>query len=269
MQVAGGGAGSVEGGAGGGGSGGMGWGSGGSGANGKVIVYLGSGATATNSESKSVTITVQAPTITPTPTNVSAVPTTDCTNGNSITLSWTSGPEADYFIVYKDNVSLPPVFISPVVDSLPLNDNSTHTYYVVAHSSLGYSASSTIVSAAANQCPPAQQPVSDLTPSSTCTYSQPANDPGDNNVYVNRNTIWTLNLDISTTTVPTNVHTDWMGTNISGTISTPVMTLEKIYSTVGLKEITASVTGNFGDIPFSSSCSTSTIVKVYSGTGQI
>ena len=255
---------------GGGGGGASGWnglvGYGGAGARGAVAISL-SGGIATNSETKSITVAVQTPTVTATPTNVAATPTINCSN--NINLSWVSGPEADYFDIYRDGLFIANVLYSPLVDSLQLNDNSTHTYYVVAHSSLGYSASSSVVSAAANQCPPAQQPVSDLTPSSTCTYSQPANDPGDNNVYVNRNTIWALNLDISTTTVPTNVHTDWTGTNISGTISTPGMTLEKIYSTVGLKEITASVTGNFGDIPFSSSCSTSTIVKVYSGTGQI
>ena len=89
---------------------------------------------------------------------------------------------------------------------------------------------------------------------STCAPSQ---------TFVNRNTTWTIEPYASGTTITNRI---WSGTNVSET-SGP--TLNKIYTTVGLKYINATTTGIHADgiTPFTSSCYATTTMKLDPGTG--
>lgn len=105
------------------------------------------------------------------------------------------------------------------------------------------------------------------TPKSTCTPTQSGNAEGDNNLYVNRSTTWTLTNNIGS---PGSVV--WSGTNISSPVTTPGNQLNKIYTTVGTKIInaTTTITRSSDGTTYTSTCSTSTLIKLDSGSsGEI
>ncbi|MFH0755413.1 MAG: hypothetical protein V1910_01975, partial [bacterium] len=93
---------------------------------------------------------------------------------------------------------------------------------------------------------------------STCTSSQN---------YVNKTTIWTVNPVFGTET-PKNIKTKWSGTDIIESTKDGLM-FNKIYVTVGKKDIRAEVSGDFeGGGSFTSICTTTTIMKLDSGTND-
>ena len=84
--------------------------------------------------------------------------------------------------------------------------------------------------------------------------------------YINRNTTWTVNLtNASGATITNRV---WNGTDVPQTSG---LTVDKIYTTVGTKTMNATTTGTRADdSPFVSTCSTTTIMKLDSGSsGEI
>lgn len=104
--------------------------------------------------------------------------------------------------------------------------------------------------------------------STTCIGTQAGSPPG--NIFVNKNMTWTVNLGIAGVT---NVQTKWWGTNI-GSVASPINisgnSIDKIYTTVGRKDIDVLISGyypdgvtTFSDIP----CSSSTVVEVDEGSG--
>ncbi len=102
-------------------------------------------------------------------------------------------------------------------------------------------------------------------PASICTVTQTGNEPGDNNIYLNRNTIWKI-----TNTAGDPQSTLWIGTNLLKN-RTSGDTLNKIYTTVGQKMINAFTTVIRPDgTLFSSDCSATTTVRLDTGTsGEI
>jgi hypothetical protein len=99
-------------------------------------------------------------------------------------------------------------------------------------------------------------------PKSICTPSQLG---GDNNIYVNRNTLW----KVSPYPEGEIIERKWGGTNISG--EQTGTEFNKIYTTIGPKIIYATTTGKFLDgSSFTSVCTATTTVKLDSGTsGEI
>jgi hypothetical protein len=242
---------------GGGGGSASGWngqvgGGGGAGAKGRVVITSGSGGTGINSETKIITVSVIVLkfSTTTTPTNLFATP-----NNCNINLSWSSSESGDTFKIYKDGVSIatdiPDKFYNV---TLSPGDTTVHTYYVVANNSLsGDSASSNSVPAKAIQCTVANQPISTSTISSTCIASQ-----GTSTImYVGDTTRWTVLFDISKNVASSSVKSQWIGNYIAQTGIIPGFVLDKVYSTVGLKFVDATTTGNLGDAsstPFISHC---------------
>jgi hypothetical protein len=215
------------------------------------------------STTTSKTVGVRPATTTP-PTNVTAVSATT-TNCGEIAINWTSS--APNHILYKDDVQIASgdsaTLSLPYID-LP-GDGIVHTYYVIAFDIFtGYSASSTVVSASATPCVIPTIPIIDVPITSDCAPSQGTSTL----MYVNRNTTWTVNLSTSTSNLR-NIFTDWSGTNIPGTLNIPGLTFDKIYTTVGLKNITAHTTGEYlsSGNTFFADCSTSTLMKLDPGTG--
>ena len=104
---------------------------------------------------------------------------------------------------------------------------------------------------------PDQSPVT-----STCTPSQ---SDGGIDMYINKDTTWTVGLSTSTSETPT---TTWSGTNITNAITQSGLSLVKVYTTVGKKTIYATTIGTYNDgtTTFSSFCSTSTIMEANNGT---
>ncbi len=97
--------------------------------------------------------------------------------------------------------------------------------------------------------------------SSGCTAMQAGNAAGDANIYVNKNMTWTVNLSATGTTITSR---KWSGTNvpeITGSV------LNKIYTTVGKKNIQVKTTGTVNGKPFVSTCHATTTVKLAPGTG--
>jgi len=94
---------------------------------------------------------------------------------------------------------------------------------------------------------------------SNCTPLQGAS----STIYVNRNTTWEIKNDFGSI-----LKVKWSGTNIA-TTTTPTPTLNKIYTTIGKKNINALtiVTRTTDGTKFISACSTSTTVKLDTGTG--
>ncbi len=212
----------------------------------------------TYSASKSVTVTVGPTTVSP-PTNF-AVNSSTC---GQIGLSWDS-PEST-FKIYKDGVKInPDVSFSPYIDVLPVGDTNPHSYYVIANNAiLGDSIPSNTLSAIASLCT-----TPEVVSNATCTLLQAGNASGDTNIYVNRTT--TLRATLSTTDVEIpSLITKWTGTNIpTGGITLSGLEYNKIYTTIGPKTINAETSGTLlSGETFTSSCSTTTIVKLDPGTG--
>jgi DNA-binding beta-propeller fold protein YncE len=99
-------------------------------------------------------------------------------------------------------------------------------------------------------------------PKSTCVPIQEGNTTG--NLYVNRNITWKMENTAGSVGEST-----WSGTNISSPITTAGGELNKIYTTVGTKNISVTAVVTRPGSPtttFNSSCSTSTIMKLDPGT---
>jgi len=101
--------------------------------------------------------------------------------------------------------------------------------------------------------------------SSVLSICIPTQTQNDGNIYVNRNTKWTISNASGT---PSN--TVWSGTDILSEITTLGSELDKIYTTVGTKNINAATTITTSPpnvATFTSYCSTTTIMKLDQGTG--
>jgi len=130
----------------------------------------------------------------------------------------------DTFTLYKDGVLLDTGITYPPFVDLTSNDQSTHSYYLIASNPpLEDSASSSVVFAHAIKCPivlPPEEPLVIEEPISSKTVCTASQDNGaDKNLYYGRNTTWTMTNNVVGTTTTVGPVT-WTGTNIVKTITT-------------------------------------------------
>lgn len=202
------------------------------------ITYAVTCTNAGNSQTQSVPISILPKA--PAPASPSATPGSG-TNCGKITINWSAVTGTNiYYKVYRDGQAIANIPST----SITLGSNtSPHTYYVTAYSStLGESDQSNSVSATAVAC----SQTNGGQGASTCMPpSQPGNSAGDTNIYINRQTV----LQMTNTVKSPLTSVTWNGTNIPPVPPAPPTvtlgnTLNKIYTTVGLKRVSASANVN-------------------------
>ncbi len=180
--------------------------------------------------------------------------------GNSSIISWSS-TGADSCTVTKDGLPFATGISNTGKSSGPLS--SATTFEIQCNNISNSENKSLVVDVTPLPPPPPPEPLV-----LNCASSQPGNAPGDTNMYVNRNTVWV----ISNTEPGTFSDVVWSGTNISSNPPPTEHPLNKIYTTVGQKDIHAEATftrSSDGKV-FSASCSANVVIKLDSGTsGEI
>jgi hypothetical protein len=169
-------------------------------------------------------------------------PTATYTKCEGVNLAWTGTTDTDRYQIFRAMSDLVPLFNSGFInstiktlytDSGVINGNTYYYRIKSCNESNGCSDYSSSTSAVViSDCNDITNQI--VTSTSTCSATQGGLPT--NKVYVNNQMQWEMGED-----VPNEANTEWSGTNINST-TTGTPTLNKIYTTVGLKKIFATST---------------------------
>lgn len=215
------------------------------------VVYSMACSSAVDSDSKSITVHVVA--AVPPTASIFAVPL-GIPKNSATTISWAS-TNTNSCSIKKNGASWQSAL--PSTNLVGITSGSlaaTTTFMVTCTNALGQTATDSVT------VPIITAPPVNIT--GACLPSQDSS----TNVYVNKPMTWTMNLpgySLSDIASPVTV---WTGTDISQTLSGN--TLTKIYTTIGGKTLSASLTGSLvsNDAVFKATCTASTTVRAGAGT---